>query len=67
MNECYNNLLEVVKKSEDRSYEEDKRIRVEIDSIKGGVLSIEGRAFKEDCRRLLEPGHIITLAEYEAL
>ena len=67
MNECYNNLLDVVKASEAKSLAEDEHIHAEIDSIKNGVLSIEGRAFKEDCRKLLEPGHIITLAEYEAL
>ena len=67
MNECYNNLLDVVKTSEEKSYNEDKHIHEEIDSIKSGVLAIEGRAFKEDCRKLLEPGHVITLAEYEAL
>lgn len=67
MNECYNNLLDVVKASEAKSLAEDEHIHEEIDSIKNGVLAIEGRAFKEDCRKLLEPGHIITLAEYEAL
>ena len=67
MSECYNNLLEVVQESEKKSYEEDIHIHNEIDNIKSGVLSIEGRAFKDDCRRLLEPGHVITLPEYEAI
>lgn len=35
--------------------------------LKGGILSIQGRGFKHDCRKLLEDGHIITLNEFEAL
>lgn len=67
MRECYNDLVNVVKASEERSFAEDEHIHEEIDAIKGGLLSLEGRNFKEDCRRLLMPGHIITLAEYEAI
>ena len=66
MDQCYQNLLDVVKSTEDRAFQEDEHIHEEIDSIKSGVLSIEGRAFKEDCRRLLDPAHIITLEEFEA-
>lgn len=67
MSECYSNLIQVVKESEERSIEEDKRIHHEIDIIKDGMLSVEGRAFRNECRRLLEEGHIITLNEYEAI
>jgi hypothetical protein len=35
--------------------------------LKGGILSIQGRGFKDDCRKLLEDGHVITLNEFEAL
>ena len=54
--------------------EEDKRIHEEIDELKddfkimkGGILSIQGRDFKADCRLLLQPEHIITLNEYESI
>ena len=67
MADCYANLLNVVKESEAKSQEEDKKIYEKIDHLTSGVLSIEGRAFKDDCRRLLEPGHVITLAEFEAI
>ncbi len=67
MGECYNNLLNVVKESEERSFAEDKIIHAEIDVIKSGMLSLEGRTFKEDCRKLLQDNHRITLAEYEAI
>ena len=65
MNECYSNLIEVVKESDEKSMAEDVKIHQEIDVIKNGMLSVEGRAFKSDCRKLLEDGHIITLNEYE--
>lgn len=67
MSECYANLIEVVKDSEEKSMEEDRVIHKEIDIIKEGMLSVEGRAFRNECRKLLEPNHIITINEYEAL
>ena len=67
MKECYDNLTNVVKDLEERSIEEDQRIHHEIDIIKDGMLSVEGRAFRNECRRLLEEGHVITLNEYEAI
>ena len=65
--ECYSNLTNVVKNLEESSIEGDSRIHREIDIIKDGILSVEGRAFRNECRRLLEEGHVITLNEYEAI
>lgn len=67
MAECYNNLIEVVKESDEKSREEDEKIHKEIDIIKDGMLSVEGRAFRNECRRLLEQDHVITFNEYEAI
>lgn len=36
-------------------------------TMKTGILSLQGRIFKRECRQLLEPEHIITLQEYEAI
>ena len=36
-----------------------------VQALKSGVLSMQGKVFKADCRRLLEPNHIITEEEYE--
>lgn len=36
-----------------------------VQALKAGVLSMQGKIFKGDCRRLLEPNHIITEEEYE--
>lgn len=67
MDSCYNKLLGVVQEAEDRSFAEDKIIHQEIDVIKSGMLSLEGKTFKEECRRLLDIHHVITLAEYELI
>lgn len=67
MAECYSNLIQVVKDSDEKSMAEDKKIHKEIDIIKDGMLSVEGRAFRAECRRLLEEDHVITLNEYEAI
>lgn len=67
MSECYNNLIDVVKESDEKSMAEDVKIHKEIDVIKNGMLSLEGRTFKEDCRRLLQDDHRITLNEFEAI
>lgn len=67
MSECYSNLIEVVKESDEKSMEEDRVIHHEIDIIKDGMLSVEGRAFRNECKRLLEEDHIITLNEYLAV
>lgn len=57
-----------------RFQEEDSRLHTEINELKdefkimkGGILSIQGRDFKADCRALLQPDHRITLNEYEAI
>ena len=67
MENCHNNLVEVVKEYDEKSMRADEHMQREIDVMKDGLLSIDGRAFKADCRRLLEDQHIITLDEYEAL
>lgn len=36
-----------------------------LDNLTKGVLSLQGAIFKQECRRLLEPSHTITLEEYE--
>ena len=52
--------------------EEDDRINKEIDSIfvaienlNTGILSIQGKQFRDMCEELLKPDHVITIQEYE--
>lgn len=54
------------------SEEADTQIKREIGEVidelgilRDGVLSVQGRQFKTECRQLLQEGHVITLQEYE--
>ena len=42
-------------------------LKEKIDTLQDGILSIQGRDFKSDCRALLQPDHEITLDEYEQI
>ena len=35
--------------------------------ITQGLLSVQRRTFKEDCERLLDPNHVITLDEFQQI
>lgn len=55
-----------------RSENEDKKIEAEIEvlsvsleNLNTGVLSIQGKQFRDTCLMLLEPTHVITVQEYE--
>lgn len=72
MNACYANLLSVVDKRDNGLLDADNDIRSDIrglrdefGSVKSGMLTIQGRAFKDECHRLLDDEHVITLIEYE--
>lgn len=72
MKSCQLELMNQFKVDEKALKEEDKKInqKIEIideniDILKGGVLSLQGRGFQQACRDLLKDEHVITLAEYE--
>lgn len=52
---------------EDLIIQGDANLQGQVDSIKAGVLSLQGTLFKEKCRELLDENHEITLDEYETL
>ena len=56
-----------LKVEDDKIYQSVDNLRGDMNVLKGGILSIQGRGFKHDCRTLLEDNHIITLNEFEAL
>lgn len=58
----------------ERIEQSDKEIKRDIEELNNkfcvlsqGMLSIQGRQFRADCRQLLREGHIISLDEYEEL
>ena len=67
MDGCYNKLLDVVDESNEKNRQEDAKIHKEIDVIKDGMLSVQGTAFKNECRKLLDQKDPITLEQYEAM
>lgn len=52
---------------EKQSKKEDEKIMKQVDALRAGVLSIQGREFKKECERLLEDGHVITIDEWEEI
>lgn len=66
MDDCYSNLINVVKSTEEKSMAEDEKIHTEINEVKAGILSIEGAYFKQECRKMLSKEHINS-SEFETL
>lgn len=65
-------IEEEIKKVETASMEEDIKIHQELDEVHKdvdnmthGILSIQGKQFKDFCEALLSPDHYITVDEYE--
>lgn len=70
--EIVNELEEKMNKLEEKSDINDKKMTQEINNLKcaveninTGLLSIQGKNFRESCLILLEPEHEITILEYE--
>ena len=51
----------------ERSNKKEIELQNEIKTLKSGLLSVQGRMFKSDCKKLLEEEHEITLEEYEEI
>lgn len=65
-------ILKIIQEDEDKAAAENRAIRAQIvnnqnnlTALTEGILSIQGRQFKEECRALLENDHEITLKEFE--
>lgn len=65
-------ILKIIQEDEDKAAAENKAIHAQIvnnqnnlTALTEGILSIQGRQFKEECRALLENDHEITLKEFE--
>ena len=67
MEECYGRVINVVQNLEQKSNKADGEVNKKIGTITNGILSIEGAYFKQECRKMLDPEHIITTHEYEML
>lgn len=72
--EEHNELLRLIEKNKAASDKMDEKIRADMETTKKhlnilqkGVLGIQGRDFKADCRLLLEHDHDITQEEWEEI
>lgn len=67
MNACSTEMMKVLREQTENLKKTDETIHIEIDSLRSGMLSIQGRNFKNDCHKLLKADHTIDLKEYEQL
>ena len=63
----YQGIQDAIKQGSEDAKHGDEILQKQIDIIMSGVLSIQGRAFKQECRTLLKDGHEITLEEWESI
>lgn len=70
----YNKIKKEIDKEHDSSKKDDVALHTEMNgftdvlgSLKKGLLSVQGRQFKADCKRLLSENHIITFDEYQQI
>lgn len=70
----HENTLSLFKAERELSKEDDEAIKQsvialdeKISTVQSGVLSIQGKQFKDDCRVLLKDDHVITLDEFEEI
>ncbi len=66
-NVFYEKIENLLKNSVEESRKGDERLQAQINVVQNGILSIQGRTFKQECREMLKPGKEFTLKEFEAL
>jgi len=62
---CSASLMKIVEDKNQELLEADKKLHSEIDTVRDGMLSMQGRNFKNDCHKLLKKDHVIDVKEYE--
>lgn len=67
-------IQDEIQKTQQQSKEDDKvlsdnitKLTDAVSILTTGLLSVQGKGFKETCREYLKDDHILTLKEYEAL
>lgn len=65
--EFYNGLKDAIRQGAEESRKGDEILQEQVDIIRSGILSIQRKNFKQECRELLREGRDITLDEFEAL
>ena len=65
--EFYEGLKELIQQGAEQSRQAEASLQEQINIVKEGVLSIQKKNFKQECRELLREDHDITLGEFETL
>lgn len=63
----YKGLEDLIKQGAEESRRADEELRQDINVLKDGVLSIQKKSFKQECRELLREGHKITIQEFDRI
>lgn len=63
----YAGLKDTIREDTEESKRGDAVLQEQVNVIKSGILSIQKKNFKQDCRELLREGRDITLEEFETL
>lgn len=62
-----NRNYELSKQDDTQLQSQINNVHAELMILKRGILSIQGKDFKKDCKRLLDESHHITFEEFEIL
>lgn len=67
-------VVDMIQDHKEKSYERHEELQKQVDNLKteleilkDGILGIQGRNFKQDCRNLLKNDHNINLEEWETI
>lgn len=63
----YEGIKETIREVGKESLKGDQALQTQINAVSAGILSIQGKIFKNECRALLKDGHEVTLEEFENL
>ena len=64
---CSTKMMQMLSEQTEALRKSDEIIHEEIDGLRDGMLSMQGRNFKNDCHKLLSEDHIVTAIEYESI
>lgn len=63
----YEDVKQLITECTEESKRGDRALQDQINIIRGGILSIQRKDFKEDCEAALREGHEVSLEEFESL
>ncbi len=63
----YDSIEALIIKGAEESRKGDEKLQSQINVMQGGILSIQGRSFKQECREFLRPDRQFSLEEFETL